>query len=298
MSQHAVVFVNVRRLHFTADDFLCAATHQEPPCPSITMKRSLHGSDWDSAALKLDPDAHYIDGFLGDLKRRAHLKLIERWGGLPPSGRVLKTDLFEEAMGADAFLSDLGNGENAAIGMDISPVIAAKAHTRFVASGVLAADVRKLPFAGGCFTLIVSPSTLDHFPQPGDLHSSLRELARVLEPGGRLIITLDNRQNIFDPLLRLASRLGLVPYYLGRSYTVRELREELERAGLVVEETTAILHNPRLTAVAAIALARKLNWPRFTRLVQRTLIRAQRLEKTRLRYYTGSFVAAKAVRPR
>ena len=262
------------------------------------MKESLHGSDWDSAVFGLNPDAHYLDAFLGNLKRRTHLELIDRWGGVPASGRVLKTDLFEEAMGPDAFLPDLGKEEGTAIGMDISPAVAAKARARFPASCALAADVRRLPFVGDCFTLIVSPSTLDHFPEPGDLNRSLRELARVLEPGGRLIITLDNRQNIFDPLLRLANRLGLVPYYLGRSYTVRELRGELERAGLIVEETTAILHNPRLTAVGAIALARKLHWPWFTRLVQRTLIQAQRLEKTRLRYYTGSFVAARAVRPR
>ena len=137
--------------------------------------------------------------------------------------------------------------------------------------------------------------TLDHFSDPDDLGRSLRELARVMEPAGRLIITLDNRQNIFDPLLRLMSRIGWAPYYLGRSYRVDELRAELEAAGFVVQETTAILHNPRLTAVAAVAFTRKLRWPPLTALVQRMLIAAQRLEQTRLCYYTGSFVAAKAV---
>lgn len=259
------------------------------------MKESLHGSDWDATVLGFDPNRHYLDDFLGDLKRRAHLGLIERWGGLPASGRVLKTDLFEEAMGPDAYLPDLGK-EGTAVGMDISPAAASKAHVRFPGCRVIAADARALPFAGGCFALIISPSTLDHFPEPADLHRSLRELARVLESGGRLIITLDNRQNIFDPLLRLANRLGLVPFYLGRSYTVRELREGLERAGLSVQETTAILHNPRLTAVGAIALAKRLRWGPLMNLVQRTIIAAQRLENTRLRYYTGSFIAARAVR--
>jgi transposase len=36
----------------------------------------------------------------------------------------------------------------------------------------------------------VSPSTLDHFPDPADLDRSLRELRRTLRPGGRLILTL------------------------------------------------------------------------------------------------------------
>jgi SAM-dependent methyltransferase len=253
-------------------------------------------TEWDETLDRVS-DAPYLDRFLGALKRRVHLQLIERWGGVPTGCRMLKTDLFEEAMGPDAFLPDLGSRDGTIVGIDISPAVAVKVHARFPALYVLAADVRSLPFASECFTLIVSPSTLDHFREPSDLNRSLRELARVLEPGGRLIITLDNRQNIFDPLLRLASWLRLVPYYLGRSYTVRELRNELEQAGFIVEETTAILHNPRMTAVAAIALARKLNAPWFTRFVQRMLIHAQGLEKTRLRYYTGSFVAARAVRP-
>ena len=262
----------------------------------MTEPRS--GADWDRAVSRLDPHRHYLDAFLGDLKRRAHLGLIERWDGLPAAGRVLKTDLFEEAVGPDAYLSELGQRGATAVGMDVSPTAAGKARARFPAGRMVAADARRLPFSDGAFTLIVSPSTLDHFPEPGDLTVSLRELARVLEPGGRLVITLDNRQNIFDPLLRLADRVGLVPYYLGRSYTVRELCREVEGAGLVVGGATAILHNPRLTAVGAVALARRINWPPFTRWVQRAIVRAQGLEKGWWRYYTGSFVAVKAVKHR
>jgi hypothetical protein len=80
------------------------------------------------------------------------------------------------------------------------------------------------------------------------------------------------------------------------SLAAGELRSELEAAGLAVEDTTAILHNPRLTAVAAVALARKLRWPPLRGFVQHALVAAQGLERTFLRYRTGSFVAAKAVR--
>jgi SAM-dependent methyltransferase len=182
--------------------------------------------------------------------------------------------------------------------MDISAEKARQAKEHNVKEQVhyLTADVRALPFGDGSFDLIVSPSTLDHFPDLQDLGLSLRGLVRLLEPGGRLIITLDNRQNVFDPLLRLAHRLRLVPYYLGRSYRVDELCRELELAGFVVEETTAILHNPRLVAVTAVALTKELKWPQLTTWVQRALIAAQRLEHTRWCYFTGSFIAAKAVR--
>ena len=87
----------------------------------------------------------------------------------------------------------------------------------------------------------------------------------------------------------------MVPFYLGRSYTSAELRRELEAAGLDVLETSAIVHNPRLTAVAAVATARKVNWPPFTRLVRSTIERMQRLQGTRWEYYSGCFVAALAM---
>jgi SAM-dependent methyltransferase len=253
---------------------------------------------WDGVARTRADKPHYLDTFLGTLKRQAHLTLIERWGGIPATGRVLKTDLFEEAMGPDALLPHLASAAGVGVGMDVSTAIAQQAQDRDTASCVhyVAADVRHLPFANDAFALIISPSTLDHFSNPRDLGRSLCELARILEPGGRLIILLDNRQNIFDPLLRLVNWLGWTPYYLGRSYRVDELQAELEAAGFVVQETTAILHNPRLTAVALVALAKKLHWSPLTALIQRGLIAAQRLEQTRWCYYTGSFVAAKGVR--
>lgn len=251
---------------------------------------------WDDVLRSLGNASFYRDTFLGVLKRQIHLELIQRWGGIPDSGRVLKTDLFEEAVGLDAFLMDLQHDKNVVCGIDISPTIARRAEQNHVGQtgNCLAADVRRLPFADRSFALVVSPSTLDHFSNPRDLGVSLRELARVLEPHGRLIVTVDNRQNLFDPLLRLLSRCGWTPYYLGRSYRIGELCDELRAAGFAVEATTAILHNPRLVAVAVVALAAKIGWAPFTQCVQRLLLTAQRLEHTPLCYYTGSFVAAKA----
>ncbi len=250
------------------------------------------------ALVRRTGESHYLDSFLGQLKRQIYLDLIERWGGLPHGGRVLKTDLFEEAMGPDAWLTALSANNGLMIGIDVetSTTQRAKANDTAVQARYLAGDARRLPFAADSFDLIVSPSTLDHFPDSNDLGVSLKEIARVLAPAGRLIITLDNRQNIFDPLLRLVNRFGWTPFYLGRSYTVRDLRQALESAGFMVEETTAILQNPRLTAVTAVMLARKLRWSPLMKLVRRSLVAAQRLERTNVRYYFGSFVAAKAVR--
>jgi len=275
---------------------LCRVNHHaRPPGTPSAVDGPAY---WNELAQSLANKPHYLDVFLGALKRQAYLTLIERWGGVPTRGWVLKTDLFEEAMGPDGFLKELSGGERTVVGIDVSSSMTVQARNRIVSQQVYyaAADVRCLPFANDSFAFIVSPSTLDHFADPRDLGRSLRELARVLEPHGWLLITLDNRQNIFDPLLRLVARLGYVPYYLGRSYRVDEVCAELEAAGFEVQKTTAILHNPRLVAVASVALAAKLGWSPLIALVQRALVAAQRLEQTRLCYHTGSFVAVKAVR--
>lgn len=252
---------------------------------------------WDKSLEALEARGHYLDGFLADLKRRAYLELIERWGGVPSDTRVLKTDLFEEAIGPDAFLTQLSKSGTVLIGMDISLYAATRAQQHDSAGDAryLVADARHLPFASASIGLVISPSTLDHFVDQFDLQRSLRELARVLAPGGRLIITLDNRQNVFDPLLRVVNSLGLVPYCLGPSYTREELRRELTAAGLEVRDTAAIVHHPRLTAVAAVAIARRVGSVGLTNLVHRTLLAAQRLQNTRWQYFSGCFVAALAV---
>jgi len=253
-------------------------------------------SVWNASIQSLGSRDHYLDDFLAELKRNAYLALIERWGGLPPGGRVLKTDLFEEAMGPDAFLVQLSGSRRLATGMDVSWEAVDRARQRDLErrAHYVVADARHVPLASESLSLVVSPSTLDHFVDASSLRASLRELRRVLSPDGRLIITLDNRQNIFDPFLRIAIRLGMVPFFLGRSYTVNELRRELEAAGLSVIETTAIVHHPRMTAVAGVAIARRLRSQAFTRFFQKSLLSMQRLERTRVQYYSGCFVAALA----
>lgn len=245
---------------------------------------------------RLKNSGHYLDPFLAHQKKQAYSQLIEKWGGAPRSGLTLKTDLFEEATGVDAFFHHVVDVKHA-VGIDLVPVVASRAKANEPRGNFLTADARRLPFASKSFALIISPSTLDHFIDAADLEHGLHELARVLAPGGRLMITLDNRQNIFDPLLRLANRLGWLPFFIGHSLTIRELQTILESMGLQVVDTTAILHNPRLVAVGAKRIANKIGWRPLIAFVERMLVAAQKFGNTRLRYRTGSFIAALAVKP-
>jgi O-antigen/teichoic acid export membrane protein/SAM-dependent methyltransferase len=261
------------------------------------LRRPPRSADaWDRVPAALDRRGHYLDRFLGRLKRREVLALVARWRG-GGAGWVLKTDLFEEAMGPDALLGALGGGGRRPLGIDVSPAIVARARQgdRAGRGRYVVADARHLPFRPGSLPMAVSPSSLDHFTDPHDLHLGLVELRRALAPRGRLVVTLDNRANLTDPLLHVAAAAGLVGYYVGRSYTAGELREELRQAGFRVLDEAGLLHNPRLAASGAVAVARRLDRPRVSRWVRRRLLAARRLESTRWRHLTASFVAALAV---
>ena len=76
-------------------------------------------------------------------------------------------------------------------GVDLSPEMTTRAAKRFralVEKGrleVLCADVESLPFAPGEFTKACTLNTIYFWPDPG---RALREMSRVLEPGGRIVL--------------------------------------------------------------------------------------------------------------
>ncbi len=149
---------------------------------------------------------------------------------------------------------------------------------------------------------MVSDSTLDHFASREGILAALGELSRALRPGGRLVLTMDNPANPFVWLrnhmpLRLLMRLGLVPYFVGATGGRRWLERSLRQVGLAVVQSTAIMHCPRVVAVASASLAGNRADNRKQEAFLRRLMAWERLESFPTRYTTGHFVAVLAAKP-
>lgn len=219
-------------------------------------------------------------------------RMICDW--LPGGAAALKTDLYDEAVGpglAAALSSRFGEVS----GIDADPEVVAAASESHPGLAASVADVRELPFADGTFDAVLSNSTLDHLPDRGQVVSALRELRRVLKPGGSLLITIDNRLNPAVALrnalpARIARRVrGGFDYEPGWSCGPRGLRAVLEEAGFAVSDRAALLHAPRF------AVARMTPGEGGRRLAR--VLAFERLGRSPLRYLTGHFVAALARAP-
>lgn len=245
---------------------------------------------------------YYHDAVIGRIKREAHLRLIARWCGDLRGKVVLKTDLFEEAHGSDQLLFDLPE-DTVRVGVDISPLIAHRAGKQAGAAAtspphLLAGDVLALPFKPDRYDVVVSNSTLDHFPERSLIGAALGELYRVLKPGGVLVVTLDNPHSLSYLAGRLKRFLRPDPFYLGHTISRRALREMLARVGYRVTDTTAIMHGLENHSSAAMWAAGRLGGPRLPAAIGRVLGALESLEAAPTRYFTGAFVAARAVKPK
>ena len=189
------------------------------------------------------------------------------------------------------------------VGIDVSVLIikgALKHHNSL--QGALA-DVRSLPFAENFLDLIVSISTLDHFKTHDQIIAGLRELFRVMRPGGRLIITLDNPGNPLVALrnilpYRPLNRLGIVPYYIGATFGLPQMIFQLKRSGFHVVKTTSVMHCPRVFAVVLSFILERFGTPSVQKRYLKFLMYLERLEKWPMRYLTGHFIAVLAEKPK
>lgn len=224
-------------------------------------------------------------------------RLVTSWLPAASSGRLLKTDAFDEAV-SEGLGSSLATLCGEIVAMDLAQATLRAARPR-LGDRLIQADARAMPFATGSFDTVVSLSTLDHFESEAELLSAFAELRRICSPGARIVLTLDNPANPLICLrgllpVRWLSRIGLVPYFVGSNLGVRRLRAALASIGFEVESTSAVVHVPRVIAVAASGWIERRGSENLARRWLRLLMGFERLEGWPTRFLTGHFVAISA----
>lgn len=120
-------------------------------------------------------------------------------------------------------------------GVELSPKMLEIARRRARESGIEAdlrvGDAQHLPFPDASFDTVVATLALCTIP---DEHRAVIEAARVLRPGGRLLLL----EHVRSPLLPVRVLQGILnPLFvlLGKDHLLREPLWHLESLGLVVE---------------------------------------------------------------
>jgi SAM-dependent methyltransferase len=105
---------------------------------------------------------------------------------------------------------------------------------------LLEADALRLPFRDGCFDRVMSICAIEHFD---DGPRSLAEMARVLTPGGQLVMSADalTRAGQWPRLFDAHCRR----YAVKHTYTHQRLAELLDERGLDLIEHTYLFRGER-----------------------------------------------------
>jgi SAM-dependent methyltransferase len=182
---------------------------------------------YDAAYFSDASAGHGYDDY-ADLESVLRLNFARRLARIPrppPGGRLLD-------IGA-AFGFAVSEAQGAgwdATGIEISVAAARRAST--AAPGrVLVANALHTPFAAAAFDVVTLWDVLEHLSDP---HAAIAEVARLLRPGGRLVLTTGDVGSLVARLSGSRWHLYTLPEHLF-FFSRRSLRELLEAHGLRME---------------------------------------------------------------
>jgi|ERR1039458_1422301 2-polyprenyl-6-hydroxyphenyl methylase/3-demethylubiquinone-9 3-methyltransferase len=137
-----------------------------------------------------------------DIRRRLEVVFDELLDGQGLQGKFV----LDAGCGYGAFSRVLAKKGARIVSCDIAEKLVRLASSKYQTRGVVG-DAIQLGFADNSFDLVITSEMIEHTLSPT---AALHEMARVLKPGGTLILTTPNR--VWQGVVVLASRLKLRPF--------------------------------------------------------------------------------------
>lgn len=118
-----------------------------------------------------------------------------------------------------------------------------------------------LPLASGIFECVLLSEVIEHLEAP---QISIKEAARVLQPGGRLLVTTPNYRSLWPLMERAVDMMNMAPKMAGEQHISRfhpaSLKRLLTEAGLSIEYFGTIYNlSPFLSLVSSKMANRQLD---------------------------------------
>jgi len=110
------------------------------------------------------------------------------------------------------------------------------------AGNFVCGDMTDMPFPGNFFTVSVCIGTFYNFPSQELVIEGLREMARVTQPQGRVIVGFRNARN---PIAFIAHKIGLkydptIKYLPQNPYTISQIKHILPKADLKIKKIETV----------------------------------------------------------
>lgn len=177
---------------------------------------------------------------LGSITEARELELIFRLAG-PLQGRRL----LDAGCGDGIYLVEAARRGAQVSGVDISEAMLIVARRRAADASVNVdlhqGDIQSLPFDDDTFDIVTAITVLCFVPDP---QQAIDEMARVLTPGGQLVIGELGRWNTWAAWRRLRGWLGSTTWRHANFYSARQLTNLLPGAGLQPEQTRGAIYYP------------------------------------------------------
>jgi ubiquinone biosynthesis O-methyltransferase len=196
------------------------------------------------------PDAYrrWRASRLGQVTDRLEDELIRELVGLPAGRRIL-----DVGCGDGLLAASLARAGAVVTGVDSDPCMLEAGRARAQRAGLTAefveGDIRALPFAAAAFDVVVAVTVLCFVP---DAERAVREMARVLKPGGHMVIGELGRWNLWAAKRRISGWLGRSAWGAARFRSADELRRLVKSGGLGVTATRGAVFYPPCAAAAAL----------------------------------------------